>query len=77
MDETIETIRLAWYGGTEIEGIDFALNESVALIGGVHSGQVASVISLEALRPEPRYLVELGNTGGSVVMGQSQLKRGP
>ena len=75
MDETIETLRNAWYGGAEIEGVGFELNESVVLIGGAHSGQVASVISIEALRPEPRYLVELGDTGNSIVVGQSQLRR--
>jgi|CXWK01.1.fsa_nt_gi hypothetical protein len=75
MDETIDTIRKAWNSGTQLEGVNFALNESVALIGGKHSGQLASVISLEAVSPEPRYLIELGLTGGSLVVEQSQLRR--
>ena len=47
-----------WMAGEILPGASFVLNESVSIRSGVASGQTGAVISLLALAPEPRYLVE-------------------
>ena len=50
-----------WFSFKPISGVKFMLNDSVEIIKGDHSGQKGTVTYLEALYPEPTYLVELSN----------------
>lgn len=62
-----------WYTGLTVEGVAFSLNDSVQITSQSRV-QTGSIISLEALEPEPRYLVGLG-TGGDVLAHQHDLER--
>jgi len=47
-----------WMAGETLPGARFSLNDAVSIRSGFASGQTGAVISLLALAPEPRYLVE-------------------
>jgi hypothetical protein len=61
-----------WYSDDPIENVHYRLNDAVAL--RERTDELASVISLEELTPEPRYLVEL-SSGRDLVAGQSELAK--
>jgi hypothetical protein len=48
----------SWFAGESIAGVRFRLNDAVRVSSGQHAGMVGSVISLLAVQPEPRYIVE-------------------
>jgi hypothetical protein len=55
-----------------IEGVVFLLNDSVEVITGPHCGARGAVVGLDALTPEPIYVVELGN-GQDVHLKESEI----
>lgn len=63
-----------WMAGDLPDGVEFGLNSSVAVRIGNHRGQTGAVISLQALEPEPKYLVEL-SLGKDICIYQRQLKK--
>jgi hypothetical protein len=50
-----------WLAGGCLPGVAFSQNDPVIVKIGSDDQRPGSVISLEALEPEPRYLVELGS----------------
>jgi hypothetical protein len=50
-----------WFTEQPVPGARFRLNDAVRIGGGPEVGAVGSVISLEALDPEPTYLIELSS----------------
>ena len=50
-----------WFSQQLVPGAAFKLNDSVEITAGEHAGKSGAVISLEALEPEPLYLVEMGD----------------
>jgi len=63
-----------WQDGKEYPGVIFVQAESALVVSGEDQGQTVYVITLEALKPEPHYLVERQN-GTSFIAKQSQLKK--
>lgn len=55
-----------WFTGEAVPGARFRLNDAVRINNGPHMGECAAVIALLALRPSPRYLVELGSSGHDI-----------
>jgi hypothetical protein len=62
-----------WSQEALIPGTAFRLNDPVHILRGTNAGSGGSVISLLELDPEPRYLVELGQSGKNVELNQSDL----
>jgi hypothetical protein len=62
-----------WLAGTSLPGVAFSQNDPV-IVTTPTDALPGSVISLEALEPEPRYLVKLGS-GAHLMAFQWQLKR--
>ncbi|HEX9953170.1 MAG TPA: hypothetical protein VGB53_15475 [Rubricoccaceae bacterium] len=58
-------INALWFAEQLVPGVRFRLNDAVRIVSGPASGAEGSVISLDALEPEPTYLVEL--SGGADV----------
>jgi hypothetical protein len=69
---TLEVIN-AWMAGSSPAGVHFQLNAAVKVLEDCAPPGLGSVISLLALEPEPRYLVELGS-GHDVEVSQSALE---
>jgi hypothetical protein len=61
-----------WYQGNLPSGVLHGLNDSVKVLRGPLSGARGAVISLIAVHPEPRYLIEL-DSGDDVELEQSVL----
>lgn len=64
-----------WLAGETVPGVTFGHNETVEITDGEHAGQAGTVILLMALRPEPRYLVQLREGRRDVRVRQSALRR--
>lgn len=62
-----------WYDFRPVPGAKFKMNETVKILNGNHSGQIASIISLETIDPEPKYLIEL-NSGEDMIVAESNLE---
>jgi hypothetical protein len=62
-----------WYAGRTVPGGRFRHNESVHVIAGEHAGKRGALISVESLKPEPVYLVELGSGEGDLLLPDSSL----
>jgi hypothetical protein len=69
---TIEQLRHQWYSFQPIRGVAFFVNDAVQVRNGANAGSRGAVISLEAVEPEPLYLVELAS-GSDVTLPQSAL----
>ena len=63
-----------WYAGQTVRGGRFRHNESVRVIAGEHAGKFGALISVESLKPEPVYLVELASGEGDVLLPDSDLE---
>ncbi|XAL99354.1 hypothetical protein OT109_17460 [Phycisphaeraceae bacterium D3-23] len=63
----------AWFEGESPPGGRFHHNDSVRILSGPHAGSFGSLISVEALDPEPTYLVELASGKGDVLQADSTL----
>jgi hypothetical protein len=64
-----------WYEFKQIEGVKFGYNDYVQIVEGDHSGNHASVISLISLKPVS-YLVELGlETGGDIIVAETEIEK--
>ena len=63
-----------WYNQKMVPGVKFKLNDSVKIIDGVHKNECAAVISLLEIQPVPKYSVELGITGESFDVYESNLE---
>lgn len=63
-----------WLAGEAIPDVMFALNDAVSITGGPHTGEGGSILLLMGIRPQPTYLVELGNGRGEVRVRQSELR---
>lgn len=61
-----------WMQQVPVAGAAFGLNDPVCVVAGTHAGTSGSVISLLALDPSPRYLVELGS-GEDIEAMESEL----
>jgi len=53
--------------------VPFCVNDCVEVFIGEHAGRRGAVISMEASGADPRFLVELGDTGEDVVLPASAL----
>ena len=71
---TLADVRGRWYRQEEIPGILLRLNDGVLVLSEEYSGATGCVISIEALEPEPSYLVELGDGRGDLIVRQSNLR---
>lgn len=63
-----------WQAGKSYPNVILAQAESAIVVSGEDVGKTVTVITLEALEPEPHYLVERDD-GSSFIAKQSQLKR--
>ena len=63
-----------WQDGKTYPGVVFVQAESATVVAGVEAGKTVIVITLEALEPEPHYLVERED-GTSFIAKQSALKK--
>jgi hypothetical protein len=70
---TEDEMQWRWVQQQPIEGTTFMLNDSVRVVGGPHAGSTGSAVALLAVRPEPRYRVELCG-GGDVQANESELR---
>jgi hypothetical protein len=61
-----------WSNFNLIPGVKFVLNASVEILKGKYIGEKGIIVSLQALNPEPRYLIEL-SSGEYVNVHESQL----
>jgi hypothetical protein len=58
MDNALMQATEDWMAGVLPLGVRFRLNDPVDVVAGPDSGKSAAVISLVALSPEPKYLLE-------------------
>lgn len=65
-------LRQTFLNREHVEGVEYQHNDYVRVIDGQYKGRNGSLISLEAVAPEPTFLVELDD-GGDVEVRQSQL----
>jgi hypothetical protein len=63
-----------WQDGKTYPGVIFVQAEAADVVAGPDAGTTVDVITLEALEPEPRYLVERAD-GTSFVAKQSELRK--
>ena len=63
-----------WFSFQTVPGAAFKLNDSVSVEAGELKGERGNVVALLALRPEPRYLVEL-SSGSDAEIAESELSR--
>lgn len=62
-----------WLAGEAVPGVSFGLHDRVQIADGRHAGSVGGVVLLTLLRPEPTYVVALGD-GSAVRVRQSALR---
>ncbi|HEU4628260.1 MAG TPA: hypothetical protein VFS08_00890 [Gemmatimonadaceae bacterium] len=62
-----------WQHGGRLEGVHFAPRAPVVVLEGDHAGRAGRVVSLQALAPEPVYVVALRD-GDDVGVVQSGLR---
>ena len=62
-----------WQHGGRLEGVAFAPDAPVVVLEGGHAGRAGRVVSLQALAPEPVYVVALAD-GDDVGVVQSGLR---
>jgi ribosomal protein S4E len=67
-----ENLRQTFLNRERVEGVEYQQNDYVRVTDGKYKGRSGSLISLEAIAPEPTFLVELED-GGDVEVRQSQL----
>jgi hypothetical protein len=63
-----------WQDGKTYPGVIFVQAEAADVVAGADAGTTVAVITLEALEPEPHYLVERAD-GTSFIAKQSELKK--
>jgi len=63
-----------WIAKDGVPGVSYRFSESVRIKSGEYSGQVAEVIALISVEPEPIYVVVLPPKEKSVVLPQSELE---
>lgn len=56
-----------------VRGVKFQHNDYVKIVAGEHKGKSGSLISLESLAPEPKFILEL-ESGFDVIVLQSELE---
>jgi hypothetical protein len=59
-----------WFSSRPTPGAAFGLIDSVRITSGEYAGEFATVTSLAALEPTPRYIVEPGSGGGDVAVAE-------
>ncbi|MDD5756927.1 MAG: hypothetical protein PHR23_06570 [bacterium] len=64
-----------WITPDGIPGVLFRFGNSVRVIAGECAGQTGRVVALLSLEPEPLYVIEFMQTGKSVNVIQSALKK--
>jgi hypothetical protein len=74
MRKVPNSVEVEFYAGGRTREIPFCVNDSVTFVSGVHAGMIASVICVESVAPEVRFLVELPS-GEGVVAPVSTLVR--
>lgn len=57
-----------------IPGVEFWHNDFVLVVAGPHAGATGSLVTVLALQPEPRFVLEL-EVGGDVEVLQSEIHR--
>jgi hypothetical protein len=65
-------LRQKFFNRERVEGVEYQHNDYVRVIDGEYKGSNGSLISLEAISPEPTFLVELDD-GDDVEIRQSEL----
>lgn len=63
-----------WLAGDAIEGVTFALHDTVSIVEGPYSGERGAIVLLTGIRPQATYLVELGSGRGTVRVRQAELR---
>ena len=66
-------LRQAFFNRENIRSVEYRHNDYIRVIDGQYEGRNGSLISLEAITPEPIFLVELED-GGDVEVRQSELR---
>lgn len=64
----------AFFAGTRGPLVRFVINDSIRVVSGEHAGTVGAVIALLALEPEVLFLIERGDTGRDIQVGQSSIE---
>lgn len=76
-DETKPTqyeLESRWITAQGISGVDLRFSDLVRIKSGEHSGQIAEVISLVSIEPQPVYVVVLPPNEKSAMLPQSELE---
>ena len=61
-----------FYEGLTSDKTKFGINASVSILNGPHQGEGGSVISIIAVKPQTKYLVELAN-GSEIQINETEL----
>ena len=72
-DASIRGVGDRWLAGEVVPGVSFGLHDRVQIAAGRHAGAMGGVVLLTLVRPEPTYLVALGD-GSAVRVRQSALR---
>lgn len=73
MTEISDKLKEQFYAGRRSSEVPLCVNDSVRIVHGPLSGTAAAVISIESVGVDPEFLVELGGSGGDVVLPLSAL----
>lgn len=68
-----QDIAQAFLDHTSIPGVMFEHNDYVHIVGGPNSGKSGSLVTVVALEPEPKFILEL-ESGFDVEVMQSHIK---
>lgn len=63
-----------WLNGGDLAGVHFAPDDRVIVLVGDHAGLGGRIVSLQALAPEPLYVVALDFGNDDVAVMQSGLQ---
>ena len=69
----IASLGQAFLDRAEIPGVEFWHNDHVRIVAGPHAGASGSLVTVLALQPEPRFVLEL-ETGLDVEVSQSEIR---
>ena len=72
MGDELERLRVNFYAGIRTPACPVVVNDEVDLVGSAKGS--GSVISIEALEPEPTLLIELGSDGSEHFSSLSELR---
>jgi len=73
LDSALTLARERFITGVPIDGIPFAHNQNVVVVSGRHKGTSGFLISIEAIQPETKFLLE-NMMGRDIVVGLSEIE---